>query len=81
MAFVTVTTVGYGDILPTTVTGRILASLLMIIGYGIIAVPTRIVTFEFARASGVAPLRFCSACGLQPHDRDALYCKRWGARL
>jgi voltage-gated potassium channel len=80
-AIVTVTTVGYGDILPTTVTGRILASLLMIIGHGIIAVPTGIVTFEFARASGVAPLRFCSACGLQPYDRDALYCKRCSARL
>jgi voltage-gated potassium channel len=80
-AIVTVTTVGYGDILPTTVAGRILASLLMIIGYGIIAVPTGIVTFEFARASGVASLRFCSACGLQPHDRDALYCKRCGAQL
>jgi voltage-gated potassium channel len=51
-AIVTVTTVGYGDISPQTVVGRILASLLMTIGYGIIAVPTGIVAFEFARASG-----------------------------
>ena len=50
-AIVTVTTVGYGDISPHTVIGRILASLLMIVGYGIIAVPTGIVTFEFAKAS------------------------------
>ena len=50
-AIVTVTTVGYGDISPHTVLGRILASLLMTIGYGIIAVPTGIVTFEYARAS------------------------------
>jgi voltage-gated potassium channel len=80
-AIVTVTTVGYGDISPKTVPGRILASLLMIVGYGIIAVPTGIVTFEFARASSRAPLRTCSACGLQPHDQDALHCKRCGARL
>jgi voltage-gated potassium channel len=80
-AIVTVTTVGYGDISPKTVTGRILASMLMIVGYGIIAVPTGIVTFEFARASSTGPVRLCSACGLQPHDRDALYCKRCGTRL
>src|SRR5215469_2659246 len=76
-AIVTVTTVGYGDISPKTVAGRILASLLMIVGYGIIAVPTGIVTFEFARAATASgPARVCSECGLQPHDRDALYCKR-----
>ena len=46
-AIVIVTSVGYGDISPSTVAGRVLASLLMIVGYGIIAVPTGIVTFEF----------------------------------
>ena len=80
-AIVTVTTVGYGDISPHTVVGRILASMLMIVGYGIIAVPTGIVTFEFARASAAGPVRVCSACGLQPHDRDAVFCKRCGSRL
>ena len=80
-AIVTVTTVGYGDISPSTVAGRVLASLLMIVGYGIIAVPTGIVTFEFSRASLSEPKRRCSACQLQPHDRDALFCKRCGARL
>lgn len=80
-AIVTVTTVGYGDISPHTVIGRILASLLMIVGYGIIAVPTGIVTFEFAKASAGGSMRVCSACALQPHDRDALYCKRCGNRL
>src|SRR5580704_6687409 len=80
-AVVTVTTVGYGDIAPKTVLGRILASMLMIVGYGIIAVPTGIVTFEFARASAAGPVRLCSACGLQTHDRDALYCKQCGTRL
>jgi|SRR5271165_20416 len=80
-AIVTVTTVGYGDISPKTVPGRILASLLMIVGYGIIAVPTGIVTIEFARAAGRGSLRTCSSCGLQPHDQDALHCKRCGALL
>ncbi len=80
-AIVTVTTVGYGDISPHTVLGRILASMLMIVGYGIIAVPTGIVTFEFARASAAGPVRVCSACGLRPHDKDAVFCKRCGTRL
>jgi voltage-gated potassium channel len=80
-AIVTVTTVGYGDISPKTVPGRILASLLMIVGYGIIAVPTGIVTIEFARAAGRGLLRTCSSCGPQPHDQDALHCKRCGAPL
>ena len=80
-AIVTVTTVGYGDISPKTIGGRILASILMIIGYGIIAVPTGIVTFEFARASASGSSRICSACHLSPHDPDALFCKRCGAQL
>jgi voltage-gated potassium channel len=80
-AIVTVTTVGYGDISPHTIPGRILASMLMIVGYGIIAVPTGIVTFDFARALGVGPVRVCSACGLQRHDADAIFCKRCGNRL
>jgi len=82
-AVVTVTTVGYGDISPKTVLGRMLASILMIIGYGIIAVPTGIVTFEFARgvAAGRIGNRSCSQCGLAQHDKDALYCKRCGRLL
>ena len=80
-AIVTVTTVGYGDISPHTVPGRILASLLMTIGYGIIAVPTGIVTFEFARASAAGRSRTCPACGLSLHDSDAAFCKRCGGQL
>ena len=80
-AIVTVTTVGYGDISPKTVGGRILASILMIIGYGIIAVPTGIVTFEFARAAAPRSSRVCAKCGLSPHDPDAMFCKRCGNPL
>jgi len=80
-AIVTVTTVGYGDISPRTVPGRMLASLLMIVGYGIIAVPTGIVTFELARASSDRTARLCPECGLQSHERDAVFCKRCGTRL
>ena len=80
-AVVTVTTVGYGDISPKTVAGRLLASILMILGYGIIAVPTGIVSYELARESGQLTRRTCAGCGLQSHDRDAAYCKRCGVEL
>jgi len=80
-AVVTVTTVGYGDISPRTVPGRLLASVLMILGYGIIAVPTGIVSIELARATGAGGGRKCLGCGLPYHDRDALHCKQCGARL
>ena len=80
-AIVTVTTVGYGDIAPKTVLGRIVASLLMIVGYGIIAVPTGIVSFELARAGSGAPSLVCPECSLRSHDRDARHCKRCGTHL
>jgi voltage-gated potassium channel len=69
-AIVTLTTVGYGDIAPQTALGQALAALLMITGYGIIAVPTGIVTVELGRASAGAG-----------HDKDAAHCKYCGARL
>jgi voltage-gated potassium channel len=75
-AIVTVTTVGYGDIAPKTVLGRVLASVLMIVGYGIIAVPTGIVSFGLARVSPRSRVVSCSHCGLHSHDPDACYCKR-----
>ena len=84
-AIVTMTTVGYGDIAPGTVLGRMLASLVMIIGYGIIAVPTGIVTVEMGRATRTAPWspppRSCPGCGLAGHDADAAFCKRCGSEL
>lgn len=80
-AIVTLTTVGYGDIAPQTVTGRMLASLLMVLGYGIIAVPTGIVSAELVRAGAEGPRRVCPACGANHHDQDALHCKHCGSRL
>jgi voltage-gated potassium channel len=80
-AIVTLTTVGYGDLAPMTVPGRMLASLLMILGYGIIAVPTGIVSAELVRAGVDASMRRCPECGADRHDMDARHCKYCGGRL
>ncbi|MCC7343526.1 MAG: ion transporter [Deltaproteobacteria bacterium] len=77
---VTMTTVGYGDIAPRTPLGQFLASLLMIVGYSIIAVPTGIVTSEFTRLRGITR-NACPVCGAEGHDPDALHCKFCGGRL
>jgi voltage-gated potassium channel len=81
-AVVTLTTVGYGDLAPVTPTGRALAALLMLTGYGIIAVPTGIVTAELTRVSA-RPIstQACLVCGAEGHEHDATYCRRCGARL
>ena len=81
-AIVTMTTVGYGDIAPITVAGKVLACMVMVIGYGIIAVPTGIVTVELAQAGrkGVST-QACPSCGSDGHDGDALFCKYCGASL
>jgi voltage-gated potassium channel len=81
-AIVTLTTVGYGDIAPQTVIGQLLASIVMILGYGIIAVPTGIVTVELAQARRVPiTTEACPDCGAGGHDGDAAFCKFCGARL
>jgi voltage-gated potassium channel len=81
-AIVTMTTVGYGDISPQTGLGQALAALIMIIGYGIIAVPTGIVTVELSQAvrRGVST-QACPRCGQDGHDQDAGFCKYCGAPL
>ena len=81
-AIVTMTTVGYGDIAPQTVVGKILASAVMILGYGIIAVPTGIVTVEIAGALRHSTRTdACTECGGEDHASDALYCKYCGTKL
>jgi len=81
-AIVTLTTVGYGDIAPETNFGQFIASFVMIIGYGIIAVPTGIVTAEIALAKR-RPVshRTCKNCMKEEHESDASYCKYCGKPL
>jgi len=81
-AIVTLTTVGYGDIAPQTPIGQAFAAMLMIIGYGIIAVPTGIVTVELGKQTGSsATEQVCPGCDKGAHDPDARYCKYCGALL
>src|SRR5688572_23090877 len=81
-AIVTLTTVGYGDVAPQTPLGKLLASMVMIIGYGIIAVPTGIVTSELAQVSrDIASKQACPACGAGGHPADAKFCRKCGAAL
>ena len=82
-AIVTLTTVGYGDISPITNIGQMLASVIMILGYSIIAVPTGIVTTEIARAAikRRVTTQVCPQCLAEGHDPDAVHCKYCGARL
>ena len=81
-AIVTVATVGFGDISPVTPLGRFLASILILIGYGIIAVPTGIYTAELAQGlRQQRDERRCSACGLAGHETGARHCRNCGAPL
>lgn len=81
-AIVTLTTVGYGDISPNTPLGQAFAAFIMILGYGIIAVPTGIVTAEISRTENVQiSTQSCRECSLEGHAADAVYCKYCGAKL
>lgn len=81
-AIVTLTTVGYGDISPGTGPGQVVAAVIMIIGYAIIAVPTGIVTVELSKATKAAvSTQACPECGADGHDSDAEHCKFCGAKL
>jgi voltage-gated potassium channel len=81
-AIVTVTTVGYGDMVPKTPFGQVIASFAMVLGYAIIAVPTGIVSADFMQASRQASSgQACPSCGAEGHDDDAVHCKRCGAKL
>lgn len=80
-AVVTLTTVGYGDIAPHTIPGQFLASLVMLLGYSILAVPTGIVTAELTRRPTSLSTQACPSCTAEGHDSDAAYCRRCGAKL
>lgn len=95
-AITTMTTVGFGDITPKTDLGRLIASLMMLLGWGVLAVPTGIVTAEMSAQRGTAPAgpvdgalgamlhlhnRECVACGMPGHSADARFCRHCGAAL
>ncbi|MBT8369781.1 MAG: ion transporter [Deltaproteobacteria bacterium] len=81
-AIVTMTTVGYGDISPQTSFGQAVSAIIMIIGYGIIAVPTGIVTAELSKYfKKSVSTQACPQCSAEGHDTDAAYCKYCGAEL
>lgn len=81
-AIVTLTTVGYGDIAPQTVLGQSIASLIMIIGYAVLAVPTGIVSAEIIKSEGKnISTQTCRSCAKEGHDIDATHCKYCGEIL
>ncbi len=80
-AIVTLTTVGYGDISPHTVPGKFVASLIMILGYSIIAVPTGIITAELTRGKRKDTSIHCKKCGMKGLDNDSNYCKSCGKKI
>lgn len=80
-AIVTLTTVGYGDISPETAMGQFFASIVMIMGYAIIAVPTGIVTAEIINPSSKMNTQVCPGCLCQTHDDDAVFCKKCGTKI
>lgn len=81
-AIVTITTVGYGDLVPQTNLGKALASITMLLGYSIIAVPTGIFTAELHQEiQSHKELVKCPNCSQAGHDPDAIYCKHCGSEL
>lgn len=82
---VTLTTVGYGDISPETGLGQVIASIIMILGYGVIAVPTGIVSAEYVteakRKKGKKKEKCCAECGTVVLRKDAMYCRVCGFKL
>lgn len=81
-AIVTMTTVGYGDVSPTTPLGKAMAACMMILGYCMIIIPTGIVTAELAHSSGKElTTQVCPECMAEGHDSDARHCKYCGASL
>jgi voltage-gated potassium channel len=81
-AIVTLTTVGYGDISPRTDFGQAVSAIIMIIGYGIIAVPTGIVTAEMTQVyKRSVSTQSCPQCSAEGHDSDAKFCKYCGSTL
>lgn len=83
-AIITMTTVGYGDIIPITVVGKMTTAALVLVGYSLIIVPTGILSAEIAgaaKAGSKISTRSCPSCTAQGHDKDAEFCKKCGEPL
>ena len=84
-AIVTLTTVGYGDISPQTPIGQAIASLVMLLGYAVIAVPTGIITSDLVQSANKKKIntntQSCNNCNFNTHDDDAIFCKKCGTEL
>jgi voltage-gated potassium channel len=81
-AVATLTTVGYGDVVPSSTGGRVLASIVMVLGYGVIAVPVGIVSSDIAQTVEAFRKRlFCQECGARGHASDSRYCRVCGGEL
>jgi voltage-gated potassium channel len=80
-AVTTLTTVGFGDITPVTNLGKFLSTVVMILGYAIIAVPTGIISAEFMKPQVKLNSQVCRSCGYSNHDDDATFCKKCGHAL
>jgi voltage-gated potassium channel len=82
-AISTVTTVGFGDLVPKTDVGRAIASFMMLLGWGILAVPTGIISSEITHQRGVRALtaRTCTRCLASGHEEGARFCKSCGEGL
>ena len=81
-AIVTITTVGYGDIAPHTPLGQLLATVIMFLGFSIIAVPTGIVTVELNELfQSKTTTKVCENCLEGGHDNDAVFCKYCGEKI
>ena len=78
-AIITLTTVGFGDIVPQTILGQAISSFVMILGYGIIAIPTGIVTSETIKEAKKTGK--CDSCGKTGLDKDSVFCKYCGKKL
>lgn len=80
-AIVTLTTVGYGDITPSTNIGKFMSAVVMILGYAVIAVPTGIVSASMINQSRKVNGQACPHCSKEGHDNDASFCKYCGGTL
>jgi len=81
-AVITLTTVGYGDIVPVTDLGKFISTFIMLLGYSIIAIPTGIVSAEISRSGRVdVKTRICPQCNESEHQADAIFCMKCGHKL